>query len=197
MTLRGMMLGAVCAVALAACSSSSPDFVHMQFSSGTPTPQVTLPSGVPAMAFNVGVAVAGAPDPHSIQFLTDQEKLYDASQFNDSNFYPQGYHWRIDTGIGPHGIAHCTVVYDSQQAQWAMEISFTPAAAIHWSADTTAAYHANPNSALNRIAVFVGPRVVWAPQVQSPSSNATEITNDFTQQQAATTCAAILAGARQ
>jgi preprotein translocase subunit SecD len=171
-------------MALAACSESATP-------SRTPTPR----AHVAPQPFNVGTAVDGAPDPHDAAFLRDQENLYDASQFGDPQFYQTGYHWKIDPRIGPHGITNTHVAYDSASGQWAIVISFTPSAAQEWAAVTTAAYNAGVSSPLNRIAIFAGNRVVSAPNVQSPSSSTTEITGNFTQQQAQELAAAIQSAA--
>jgi hypothetical protein len=156
---------------------------------------VTLPGGVAPQPFNVGVAVPGAADPHDAQFVADQQGLYDATQLSDTSIYPIGYHWRIDPGIGPHGVVSAQPVVDPQSGQWAITIHFSNAAASRWGADTQAAFQAGQGSPQNRIAIFIGNRVVSAPGVISPSSTDTEITGNFTQAQAAAICAAILAAA--
>jgi len=183
-----LALGVIAVAMLAGCSGSTPGPSPVGFGTARPTRH-----GVAAQPFNVGVAVPGAPDPRNAQFLADQQNLYDTSQFGDSEFYQTGYHWRIDSGIGPHRITHADAVFDSQSQVWAVDITFTPAAAAHFGADTQAAFQAGQGTPLNRIAFFVGNRVVSAPSVQSPSSGNTEISGGFTQQQAMDVAAAISA----
>jgi hypothetical protein len=166
-------------------------------SASTPTPRREV---TPA-PFNLAVAVPGAPNPADPTFLADQERLYDSRQFSDPAFYPLGYHWRIDPGIGPHGVSSAHAAYDSFSNQWIVAVFFTPAAAEHVAADTEAAYQATKTSPANppaasHIAFFVGNEVVSAPYVQSPSSKDAQIQGGFTEQQADDLARAIIASAQ-
>jgi len=182
MTLRnplGVAVAGFAALSAVACSSN---------------PMGPSPTTPPA-PFNVGVAVPGAPNVTDTTFASDQQRLFDSSQFSDPNLYPPGYHWKIDSGVGPHGVVSARAVYDSQSQQWAIVIDFTQSAAQHFGADTQAAYQASPGTAANHIAFFVGNRVVSAPFVAAPSSSSTQVSGNFTQQQALSLVAAILAAA--
>jgi hypothetical protein len=139
--------------------------------------------------------VPGDPDPHNPQFVADQGNLSDAVQFGDRRLYPTGYHWRIDPAIGPTGIASANAVFSRGQLQWGCDIRFTPQAALHWAADTQAAFGQPSGSPMNHIAVFVGSRVVWAPAVVQLSTDAVEMTTDESPENAVATCAAIAAAA--
>ena len=176
-------------VVLAGCSTSArPE----------PTATATATARTHAAApqpFNVGTGVAGAPDQHDPTFLRDQENLYDPSQFGNPMYYQAGYHWKIDPSIGPHSVVRADVVRDSASGDWAVTLNFTAAAAQRLSAITTAAFDAGQGSPLNRIAFFVGNRVVSAPNVQAPSSSSSEITGNFTEQSALDLAQAISAAA--
>ena len=162
----------------------------------TAPPAAPTPAAVaPPAPFNVGVAVPGTPNITDATFLSDQQRLFDSSQFNDPNLYPPGYHWKIDSGVGPHGVVSAKAVYDSQAQQWAIVIDFTQSAAQHFGADTQAAYQASPGTAASHIAFFVGNQVISAPLVAAPSSSSTHVSGSFTQQQALALVAAILTAA--
>lgn len=189
------VVSAAVVVAVAACGSSS----------GTPPAGATSRSGptrhVPSAPFNVAVAVPGVPNPNDPSFLADQEHLYDPRQFSDRTLYPPGYHWRIDPGIGPHGVRSAHAALDSESKQWVLVIAFTAAAAQRFGADTEAAYQAiqanpaDPPPAAH-IAFFIGNEVVSAPYVQSPSSGDTQVNGNFSEQQADDLARAITASAQ-
>jgi preprotein translocase subunit SecD len=152
----------------------------------------------------VGVAVPGTPNPADATFRADQQGLYDSRQFNDPTLYPVGYHWKIDRGIGPHGVREAHASFDRSSNQWVIDIAFTPAAAQRFGADTEAAFQAmqaagsNPSTApaLAHVAFFIGNQVVSAPYVQRPSSNDTQVQGNFTEQQADDLARAIMASAQ-
>jgi len=190
MTLRnrlGVAVAGLAALNAVACSSNPMGPIQ----TAAPIPAAKAP---PA-PFNVGVAVPGTPSITDTTFLSDQQRLFDSSQFSDPNLYPPGYHWKIDSGVGPHGVVTAKAVYDSQSQQWAIVVDFTQSAAQHFGADTQAAYQASPGTAANHIAFFVGNRVISAPFVAAPSSSSTQVSGNFTRQQALTLVAAILASA--
>ncbi|HXA30303.1 MAG TPA: protein translocase subunit SecD [Candidatus Angelobacter sp.] len=140
-------------------------------------------------------AVAGAPNPSDPAFLADQQNLYDPTQLANPNFYPSGYHWKIDDRIQASDVQKADVAYDSQSAQWAVTIQFDSKGADAWSKITTAAYQAGQGAPGNRVAIFLDAQVITAPGVISPSSNQTQITGNFTQQSAQLLADQISAGA--
>jgi SecD/SecF fusion protein len=139
-------------------------------------------------------AVAGAPDPSSAQFLADQERLFDASQFNNTQFYPQGYHWKIDDTLDASDVQSADVGADNT-GQIAVNITFNEQGANEWSKLTTAAFAQPSGTALNRLAIFLDNQVITAPDVNGVSSNQTQITGGFTSAQAQQLANYISAGA--
>jgi hypothetical protein len=195
----GVVVRVACALAGAAalggCSSANNTTTPTSQPAPT-TSSVPIPRGATPLPFNVAGAVAGTPDPTSTAFLTDQNNLYDPAEFGNPLLYPPGYHWKIDRGVGPHGIQAVAVVQDRQSHQWAITLRFTPAAAARWAADTQAAYQQPQGTPFNRMAIFVGSQIVWAPQVITPGGADVEITANWsTQAQAVQVAAAIKAAA--
>ena len=144
-------------------------------------------------------AVAGAPDPSNPQFLADQERLYDPTQFSNSQLYPPGYHWKIDDALDASDVIQASVGNDST-GQIAVNINFNDAGATEWSRITTAAYaftQQNPSAPppQAQVAIFLDNQIITAPVVQGPSSNNTQITGGFTSQAAQALASDISAGA--
>jgi len=140
-------------------------------------------------------AVPGNPNPSDPTFLADQQNLYNPQQFVDSNFYQSGYHWKIDDNIQASDVQKADVGLDTTSGQWAVTIQFDSKGADEWSKITTTAFNAGQGTPTNRIAIFLDQDVITAPQVQSPSSNQTQITGNFTQQSAQQLANQISAGA--
>ena len=138
-------------------------------------------------------AVAGAPAP-TAQFLADQENLFNTAQFSDTQFYPTGYHWKIDDALDASDVQSADVGVD-QTGQIAVNITFNDTGATEWNRITTAAFNAGSTSPLNRVAIFLDNDVLTAPNVNGISSNKTQITGNFTNAQAQALSSAISAGA--
>jgi len=138
-------------------------------------------------------AVAGAPSP-TAQFLADQENLFNTTQFNDTQFYPSGYHWKIDDALDASDVQSADVGVDST-GQIAVNITFNDVGATEWNKITTAAFNAGASSPFNRVAIFLDNNVITAPNVNGVSSNKTQITGNFTSAQAQALASAISAGA--
>lgn len=139
-------------------------------------------------------AVAGAPNPSSPSFLSDQENLFDPRQFSQPQFYPPGYHWKIDDKLDASDVIAADVGTD-QSGQIAVNITFNEKGANEWNKITTAAVAAGQGSPLNRVAIFLDNQVITAPDVISASSNQTQITGGFTSAQAQQLASQISAGA--
>ncbi len=141
------------------------------------------------------VAAPGNPNPTDATFLADQQNLFDPQQLGNSAFYQSGYHWKIDDKIQANDVQKADVGVDPNSGQWVVTIQFDSKGADEWSKITTAAFNAGQGTPTNRIAIFLDNEVITAPQVQSPSSNQTEITGNFTQQSAQQLADQISAGA--
>ena len=124
-------------------------------------------------------AVPGAPDPGSAQFLADQEHLYDPTQFGSTQFYPQGYHWKIDDALDASNVQSADVGTDNS-GQVAVNITFDQQGASEWNKLTTAAFAQPAGTPTNRLAIFLDNEVITAPDVNGVSSNKTQITGGFT-----------------
>ena len=135
-------------------------------------------------------AVAGAPPAAAAQsagycgqhpsdkFCVDQENLYDPSQLGNTQYYPSGYHWKIDDKLPASDIVSSSVGTD-QFGNPAVDITFNGAGGDEWSKVTQAAYGvytSNPTSPQAQVAIFLDTQVISAPVVQGPSSTNTEIT---------------------
>jgi SecD/SecF fusion protein len=138
-------------------------------------------------------AVAGAPAP-TAAFLADQENLYNTAQFANTQFYPTGYHWKIDDALDASYVNSADVGTD-QSGQITVNITFNDTGASEWSKITTAAFAAGATSPLNRVAIFLDKDVITAPNVQGASSNQTQITGSFTSAQAQQLASEVSAGA--
>jgi len=145
-------------------------------------------------------AVPGAANPNDPKFIADQQRLYDPRQLVDPSLYPQGYHWKIDEKIDASDVNKADAQLDTQSSQWVVTINFDSKGADEWSKVTTAAYQftqqspqAPPPQA--HVAIFLDNQIITAPYVQSPSSNNTQISGNFTQQGAQGLADQISAGA--
>jgi SecD/SecF fusion protein len=117
-------------------------------------------------------------------FCVDQEDLYQPSQLDQTQYYPTGYHWKIDNKLPAADIASSSLGTD-QNGNPAVDITFNGAGANEWSNITGAAYqvyHADgcsPDSgcaATSEVAIFLDNQVVSAPVVEGQSSSSTQIT---------------------
>ncbi len=117
-------------------------------------------------------------------FCLDQQNLYDPSQLSQSEFYPSGYHWKIDNNLPASDIVSSSVGTDSS-GNPAVDISFNGSGANEWSKITTAANKVYTDSgcsagtvcpAGSMIAIFLDTKVISAPVVIGASTNTTEIT---------------------
>jgi SecD/SecF fusion protein len=139
-------------------------------------------------------AVPGPPNPADPAFIRDQHGLYDAKQFANSQYYPQGYHWRIDDNISATDVTSAQENYNAQQG-YVVDITFNSHGAEEWSKITTAAYSQPQGSPQNRIAIFLDTEVLTAPDVLGPQTNTSEISGNFTQASASQLASQISAGA--
>jgi preprotein translocase subunit SecD len=142
--------------------------------------------------------VPGAPNPNDPKFIADQQRHYDPAQFGLDQYYPQaspGWHWKIDPNILATDVTKADVGFSTTQNQYAVDITFNSHGADEWSKITNAAYAQPQGTPQNRIAIFLDNDVITAPQVQQPSSNQTEITGNFTSDQATQLASQISAGA--
>ncbi len=144
-------------------------------------------------------AVSGVPNPGDPKFLADQENLYDVAQFNNTQLYPSGYHWKIDDALDASDVTSADVGTNSTGAI-AVNISFNDAGATEWNKITTAAYaytQQNPSAPppQAQVAIFLDKDIITAPVVQQPSSNQTQITGGFTSAEAQALASDISAGA--
>jgi preprotein translocase subunit SecD len=113
--------------------------------------------------------------PTAVQFLADQENLYDPMQISDPALYPSGYHWKIDDALPGSDVTSATPAVDSQTNENVLDISFNSRGANEWNKITIAAFNQPPGSPQNVIAIFLGGSIISAPAVQGPSSSQTEI----------------------
>jgi SecD/SecF fusion protein len=146
--------------------------------------------------------VPGAPNPSDPKFIADQQGHYNRAQFADSRYYPAdpttqqiAWHWKIDPNILATDVTKADVGFSTTQNQYAVDITFNSHGSDEWSKITNAAYAQPQGSPQNRIAIFLDNDVITAPQVQQPSSNQTEITGNFTSDQATQLASSISAGA--
>ena len=139
-------------------------------------------SGAPpaATAKNADYCVQNPSD----GFCVDQDDLFQSSQLGNAQYYPSGYHWKIDNALPSSDISSSIVGTDSN-GEPAVDITFNSAGATEWYKITTAAnkaYNANGCSggdscpATSMVAAFLDNQVIWAPIVEGASSSSTEIT---------------------
>jgi len=144
--------------------------------------------------------VQGSPNPNDSHFRGDQQNLFDPAQFANAQFYPSGYHWKLDNNIDASDVTQASVGSD-QTGNIAVNITFNEHGANEWSKITTAAYSAyqtNPTSPppQAQVAIFLDNEVLTAPNVVSGGqSNNTQITGGFTPQSAQQLATEISAGA--
>lgn len=139
-------------------------------------------------------AVQGTPNPSDPAFIRDQHGLYDPKQFGVDQYYPSGYHWKIDDNISATDVTSAQENYNATEG-YVVDITFNSHGAEEWSKITTAAYNATAGSPQNRIAIFLDTEVLTSPQVQQPQTNTSEISGNFTQASAAQLASQISAGA--
>ena len=149
----------------------------------------TAAAGIPPLPPDLQSSCASAQE-----FLSDQEGLYDPSQLSNPEFYPTGYHWRIDNLLSDGDVTEADAVQSSAN-QWAVEISFNAQGAAEWEKLTTAAAAAPTDSPQNLLAIFLDGSIISAPAVQGVSSEQTEISGGFTLNQATQLAAEISSGA--
>jgi preprotein translocase subunit SecD len=120
----------------------------------------------------------------SNSFCVDQEDLYDPSQLDDTQYYPSGYHWKIDNNVTAADISSSSLGTDSN-GNPAVDITFNSAGAAEWGKLTQAAYNVynTDNCAIGtscpataQVAIFRDTDVISAPIVEGVSGSATEIT---------------------
>jgi SecD/SecF fusion protein len=117
-------------------------------------------------------------------FCVDQVDLYQPSQLDQTEFYPSGYHWKIDEKLPAADISSSSIGTDSS-GNPAVDITFNGSGASEWSNITGAAYKvyaANSCSsgsscpAPSMVAIFLDSQVISAPVVEGQSSSSTQIT---------------------
>jgi len=144
--------------------------------------------------------IVGAPDPSNPSFIADQHGRFDAQQFRDPNLYPPGYHWVVDTRIDASDVTSAVAGTDSTTGQSTIDINFDSKGAAEWSKITDAAYaayHADPSEApaTAQVAIFLDTEVLTAPIVTGAGqSNQTEISGNFTADEASTLAVLISEG---
>ena len=131
----------------------------------------------------IALAAQGAPNPSDSGFVSDQQGLFDPSQFTDANLYPPGYHWKIDRQFRPTDGASA-MARTGQLGSWELVLTFTSSGSARFNADTQIAFGAPQGSALNRLAFFLGPRVIQAPSVVFPTQGSNTLIGGLTEQQA-------------
>jgi SecD/SecF fusion protein len=140
-----------------------------------------------------------ATNPPNAALIADQQGLYDPTQFGNTFFYPNGYHWKIDKNLDATDVNTATVGTDPTTGAITVNINFNAAGANEWSKITSAAYSVyttNPSSPLAQIAIFLDNRVLTAPVVTGGGqSNQTQITGNFTSDSATQLASLISAGA--
>ncbi|MDQ6747132.1 MAG: protein translocase subunit SecD, partial [Candidatus Dormibacteraeota bacterium] len=146
------------------------------------------------------VPVLGAPGPVTRKDVCpenirgDQQNLCNTDQLRGGQDYPQGYHWKIDPVIDASDVSTAAANF-TQDGQWGVDIQFDAKGADEWSKITQAAYAQPQGSPGNRVAIFLDNTIITAPGVITPSSDKTQITGSFTQEQATMLASQITAGA--
>lgn len=144
---------------------------------------------------HIALAVQGRADPTNQGFVDDQEGLFDPSQFTDPQLYPPGYHWRVDRQFNPGDLVSA-VAMPGQVGTWELVLTLTAGGAARFDADSRVAYAAPQGTPANHLAIFVGPRVIQAPQVVFPASGPETVIGGLTEQQAKAIAAELAADAR-
>ncbi len=139
----------------------------------------------------------------------DQQQLVDPNcfpaahpkpscEFNNALDYPasatgQRYHWKMDTHLTASDLSSAAVG-QTAGGGYAVNLTFDSTGANEWLKLTTAACNHNPDCTtsgvggacptavppLAQVAIFLDGQVLTAPCVESPSSNQTQITGNFT-----------------
>ncbi len=139
----------------------------------------------------------------------DQQQLVDPNcfpaahpkpscEFNNALDYPasatgQRYHWKMDTHLTASDLSSAAVG-QTAGGGYAVNLTFDSTGANEWLKLTTAACNHNPDYTtsgvggacpaavppLAQVAIFLDGQVLTAPCVESPSSNQTQITGNFT-----------------
>ncbi|MGC8461663.1 MAG: protein translocase subunit SecD [Candidatus Dormibacteria bacterium] len=144
--------------------------------------------------------VVGTANPKDPAFIADQHGLYDTAQFTNGQFYFPGYHWKIDTKLPATDVVSSSVSYPQGSASPGVSITFNSQGSNEWHNITQAAYNNyiqyGPNDPRSHIAIFLDNQVITAPYVQQGGQYYnTEITGNFTLQQATNLSEQINAGA--
>ncbi len=117
-------------------------------------------------------------------FCVDQDDLFQPTQLGNAQYYPSGYHWKIDNNL-PAGDIVSSALGTASDGTPAVDITFNSAGGNEWSKVTSAAYSvysANGCSsgaacpAPSMVAIFLDTQVISAPVVEGASSTSTEIT---------------------
>jgi SecD/SecF fusion protein len=130
-----------------------------------------------------GEAVAnqnGAALPSIAELNANQMGHFNLAQVTDPQYYPTGYHWKINTDLDATNVTSATVNPSGTNGQVAVDITFDDHGASAWGDITGRAVAQPAGSALNRVAILLDNNVLTAPQVISRSTNQTEITGNFT-----------------
>ncbi|HUY98406.1 MAG TPA: protein translocase subunit SecD [Verrucomicrobiae bacterium] len=171
------------------------------------TAQLHFATAVPGAPSVNGNPTQGIPC--TTQTCIDQNQLVDptcfppqhpssACQFNNPADYPVSatglrYHWKIDPRITASDLSTASVGQTTTGSD-AVNLTFDSAGANEWLRLTTAACTHNPDCTLSgvggacpaavpplaQVAIFLDGQVLTAPCVESPSSNQTQITGNFT-----------------
>ncbi|HUY61972.1 MAG TPA: protein translocase subunit SecD, partial [Candidatus Dormibacteraeota bacterium] len=171
------------------------------------TAQLHFARAVPGAPTVNGNPNAGIPC--TTPTCVDQQQLVDPAcfpvahpkascQFRNPLDYPvaptgQPYHWQIVSQLPASDVGTASVG-QTPTGGYAVDLTFNSAGATVWNRLTTQACLHNPNCSpastsgglnlscppLGQVAIFLDGQVLTAPCVQSPSSNQTEITGNFT-----------------
>ncbi len=171
------------------------------------TAQLHFARAVPGAPTVNGDPAAGIPC--TTPTCVDQQQLVDPAcfpaghpkpscQFRNPLDYPlsstgQPYHWQIVRQLAASDVGTASVG-QTQTGAYAVNLTFNSAGASVWNRITTQACLHNPSCTnttsatpvnsgcppLGQVAIFLDGQVLTAPCVQSPSSNQTQITGNFT-----------------
>ena len=117
-------------------------------------------------------------------FCVDQDNLFQSSQLDNAEYYPSGYHWKIDNNL-PAGDIVSSALGTASDGTPAVDITFNSAGGNEWSKITNAAFKVYSDNgcssgtacpAPSMVAIFLDTQVISAPVVEGASSTSTEIT---------------------
>jgi preprotein translocase subunit SecD len=117
-------------------------------------------------------------------FCVDQDDLFQSSQLDNTQYYPSGYHWKIDNNLPAADIVSSALGTDSNGGP-AVDITFNSAGGNEWNKITSAANTVYNDSgcssgsacpAPSMVAIFLDTQVISAPVVEGASSTSTQIT---------------------